>query len=547
MPKIKFENGVVVNVEGNPTQADIEEIASQMGVKKAETPGGVSGAFKRGWSGLKEDLNKRTEKAGEAMAAQQSGASKALQVAGQGFGTIGDVIGAGITTTASALTPDEPEQAIKTKFTEGVKKIMETQTVKGKMEKYSKFKEENPELAGNIEAVGNIADAFLNAVGVGASTKGAKQIGKATLKTGAKAIEDVAMAGEKVAKSEAVTKASDIFKQAVTKAGEFTGATEVGLEEAKKAFKENLLQQIEGKSSSLKKLDKTRSDVIDTIASNPKYHPEIDAENKTFNVASASRNMAQDRQSYVDQLADLFNKVDDKFGGYDTNAIIQKVSENVLGKNNTAKLVALGGKDSSFVKETQKLLSNISKVYGEKVPRSEIWKLRQTIDKAINSMSDNQVAKSLRQDVRKAFAQSLETSLPGDTKDIVKRTMGEMQKIIEAENYTNDVLKGFKIQGGKMTDLVRNAVSTEVGKAVGIGGGGALLGIPGAALGFAASKKVGEWLAKNTLLNASQRNAILKVVKETPEVFDDMKAYLESLNKEGGTKSLKEGLKKLGK
>lgn len=547
MPKIKFENGVVVNVEGNPTQADIEEIASQMGIKKAETPGGVTGAFKRGWQGLKEDLNKRVDNTGQAMNANQSGASKALQVAGQGFGTIGDVIGAGVTTAASALTPDDAEQAIKTKFTEGVKKIMETNTAKSTMDKYSKFKEENPELAGNIEAIGNIGDAFLNAVGVGAAEKGVKQIGKAALKTAGKTAEDIAMAGEKVAKSEAVTKASDLFKQAGTKVGEFVGKTEVGSEEAKQAFKENLLQQIEGKSSSLKKLDKTRSDVIDTIASDPRYHPEIDAENKTFNVANASKNLSQDRQKYTDQLADLFNKVDEKFGGYDTNAIIQKVSENVLGKNNTAKLVALGGKDSAFVKETQKLLSNIGKVYGEKVPRSEIWKLRQTIDKAINGMSDNQVAKSLRQDVRKAFAQSLETSLPGDTKDIVKRTMGEMQKIIEAENYTNDVLKGFKIQGGKMTDLIRNAVGTEIGKSVGVGGGAILGGLPGAAAGFVASKKLGEWLAKNTLLNASQRNAILKVVKETPEVFDDMKAYLESLNKEGGTKSLKEGLKKLGK
>ncbi|MDY0388773.1 MAG: hypothetical protein RBT65_16945 [Methanolobus sp.] len=197
MPKIKFENGVVVNVEGNPTQADIEEIASQMGIKKAETPGGVSGAFKRGWSGLKEDLNKRTEKVGEAIGAQQSGASKALQVAGQGFGTIGDVIGAGITTAASALTPDEPEQAIKTKFTEGVKKIMETQTAKGMMEKYYKFKEENPELAGNIEAVGNIADALLNATGVGAGVKGAEIAGKGAIRAGVKGVEELASAGSK--------------------------------------------------------------------------------------------------------------------------------------------------------------------------------------------------------------------------------------------------------------------------------------------------------------------------------------------------------------
>ncbi|NCU31548.1 MAG: hypothetical protein EOM23_01125 [Candidatus Moranbacteria bacterium] len=207
MPKIKFENGVVVNVEDNPTQADIEEIASQIGVKKAETPPGVSGAFKRGWTGLKEDLNKRVDNTGKAMNTDQSVASKALQVAGQGFGSIGDVIGAGIGTAASAVTPDAIEQPIKNKFTEGVQKIMQTETAKGAMEKYGKFKEENPELVGNIEAVGNIADAFLNAVGVGAGAKGAKIAGKEALKAGEKAVvgagETIAQGAGKVAEKTA--------------------------------------------------------------------------------------------------------------------------------------------------------------------------------------------------------------------------------------------------------------------------------------------------------------------------------------------------------
>lgn len=198
MPKIKFENGITVNVEGNPTQQDIEEIASQLGIQKSETPGGVSGAFKRGWQGLKEDLNKRVDNTGKAVNTNQSGASKTLQVLGQGFGTIGDVIGAGVTTAASAITPDEIEQPLKNKFTEGVKKIMETQTAKSAMDKYGKFKEENPELAGNIEAVGNIADAFLNAVGVGAGAKGAKIAGKSALEAGEKAIKET---GEAVAKT----------------------------------------------------------------------------------------------------------------------------------------------------------------------------------------------------------------------------------------------------------------------------------------------------------------------------------------------------------
>jgi len=184
MPKIKFENGVTVNVQGNPTQQDIEEIASQLGVSKAETPGGVSGAFKRGWKGLKEDLNKRVDNTGKAVNADQSGASKVLQVAGQGFGTIGDVIGAGVSTAASAITPDSIEQPIKNKFTEGVKKIMETKTAKTAMDKYEQFKNENPELAGNIEAVANIADAFTNALAVGAGAKGVKVAGKGAIRAG---------------------------------------------------------------------------------------------------------------------------------------------------------------------------------------------------------------------------------------------------------------------------------------------------------------------------------------------------------------------------
>ena len=214
MPQIKFENGVVVNVEGNPTQADIDEIAQKVGVQGQQSPGGVTGAFKSGWQGLKESLSKRVDNTGKAMNADQGGASKTLQVAGQGFGSIGNVIGAGITTAASAVTPDEAETAIKNKFTEGVQKIMQTQTAQGAMDKYSKFKEENPELAGNIEAIGNIADAFANAIGVGAGAKGAKIAGKEALKAGEKAVVGT---GEAIAKG--AGKVAEKTAQGISKIG----------------------------------------------------------------------------------------------------------------------------------------------------------------------------------------------------------------------------------------------------------------------------------------------------------------------------------------
>lgn len=196
MPKIRFENGTVVNIEGNPTQQDIDEIASKVGVKPAGNPGGVVGAVKTGWNNLKENLNKRVDNTGAAMNANQNVASKTLQVLGQGFGTIGDVVGAGIETAASAITPDAIEQPIKEKFTEGVKKIMGTQTAQNAVKTYDEFKKNHPELAGNLEAVANIADAALMATGVGEAGKVAEQVIKQGVKQGTKTVIG---AGEKIA------------------------------------------------------------------------------------------------------------------------------------------------------------------------------------------------------------------------------------------------------------------------------------------------------------------------------------------------------------
>jgi len=175
MPIVKFENGVSVNIEGNPTQADIEEIASQLGVSKPQEK--ESGILKRNWEDLKSSLNKRVDNTGEAMNRDQNVGSKTLQVLGQGFGTIGDVTGAGVSTALDAAQLKKPLE-------KGVQKIFETEPVKNTIKAYQGFKQEHPGAAGNIEAVGNIADALLNAIGVGATAKGAKIIGKGALEAG---------------------------------------------------------------------------------------------------------------------------------------------------------------------------------------------------------------------------------------------------------------------------------------------------------------------------------------------------------------------------
>jgi hypothetical protein len=147
----------------------------------------------------------------------------------------------------------------------------------------------------------------------------------------------------------------------------------------------------------------------------------------------------------------------------------------------------------------------------------------------VNSISDTNVKKSIRQDVRTAFQETLEKSVPAN-QNLVRGAMTELQKLIEARNYSAEVLNGFKIRGGKLTDIVRNAVATNVGQIAGGGVGGAVGGIPGAAMGWVASEKIGNWLAKNTLSNAADRRALAKLKVEQPTIWKDIQKYIDELN-----------------
>jgi hypothetical protein len=557
MPKIKFENGVVVNVEGNPTQADIDEIAQNIGIGTDRTQGvfGGQGALAKGFSNIKESIKRSGEDLDKTLNTQGVSTPVKTIKASSGIakGILEPLFEAAVMTPARVGgeliekgTGYDINEAIAQNTQKLVEKGLNTQTAQKVMEGYQKLEEKDPESAMALRSLLDIGEV--------ASYGGGGAVGKKTLQSTARGIKtgaETVAGGVKRATTPFTEKVAQLGGKGVSRAEEglgktkeLFGKTEVLPEEAKKAFKENLLEQIEGKKTSIKKLDKTRSDIIDTIASDPRYHPEIDVENKTFNVAKATQNLQSDIQNYSRQLGDLFSKVDEAYGGYSVKDIAQKIKDKVLTEKNRSKLTLLGGQEGSFVKQTAKLLEDISKSYGDAVPRQELWKLRQGIDKAINSISDTQLAKSLRQDVRKAFAEALETSIPGDQKEMVKRAMGEMQKIIEANSYMDDVLKGFKIQGGRLTDIIRDQTATQTGALTGGLAGGIFGGPVGALGGFVASKKIGEFLAKNTLLNASQRKAIQNLVRETPEVFDDIKEYLKQFGKKGGLKDQMEGLKK---
>lgn len=201
MAKIRFENGVVVNFNGNPTPQDIEEVAQKLGISKKKSSFGQD---------IKESFKLRTDKLSESYLRQQQGKQSVgesiLQTVGQGAGLIGDVAFSGVSRLASAITPDAIEKPAVEASKKLITKAVSTPLVSGAVSKYQKFAEEQPRAAANIGAVGNIASMI--PVGKAGSVAG-KVVGKTALNTA----KIVGKAGEQVA-----TKGANLSKFGISQA-----------------------------------------------------------------------------------------------------------------------------------------------------------------------------------------------------------------------------------------------------------------------------------------------------------------------------------------
>lgn len=125
--------------------------------------------------GVMEAFNKRKQEYGEALDRDQNIASDIVQGVGQVAGFAGDVAFEGIKAASPEFVREGAGKAAEF--------IGEQQIVQDAAGAYGDWKEENPEFAGNVEAVGNIAG-FIPGAGVG--IKGAKiagEVGEALVKT----------------------------------------------------------------------------------------------------------------------------------------------------------------------------------------------------------------------------------------------------------------------------------------------------------------------------------------------------------------------------
>ena len=110
MAKIKFEDGTVVNFNGDPTENDVNEIASKLNLGKTGVePQSVKQEEPGYMQSLVSSAEKRADTVGGILASKQSPFSKAAQVFGQGAGLGADIIGGGISRIASAVGSKIPE------------------------------------------------------------------------------------------------------------------------------------------------------------------------------------------------------------------------------------------------------------------------------------------------------------------------------------------------------------------------------------------------------------------------------------------------------
>lgn len=250
-----------------PEELQIANRAKELGKSKEEAMAGIlkyrasqtstlavapekPGFFSR----IGTDLQKRGANVNQAFNRDQNFASKALQLVGQGAGFAGDILTEGIKSGSevTGLTENVIKPTIEAAKPVALD-ILQTpigqkglEAVKGGVEMYNAFKQENPEAAGNLEAVINIASILPPAK--------ASQVGASLATTGAGVIKSSVAGATKTAKNATVDTIENIGKKVV--APSVSDATRVSLN-PKKALAgtgQDITVSVGGKTKKLSEL-----------------------------------------------------------------------------------------------------------------------------------------------------------------------------------------------------------------------------------------------------------------------------------------------------
>lgn len=177
MAKIKFENGVVVNFNGDPSPEDIEEVARTVFGQEEK-----KGFFGRAFDNLKE-------RGGQIKNTFEETAEGKISPAETGVRFVGDVAGGVFDIAGAALSPQFEKLAEK----EWAKPVF--QALSSGMDKYESWKNENELNRRTAEVV----EALTEIVGVPTGGSLAKATGKSLLRAGVKTGGKAGEASAKIA------------------------------------------------------------------------------------------------------------------------------------------------------------------------------------------------------------------------------------------------------------------------------------------------------------------------------------------------------------
>jgi hypothetical protein len=190
--KLGIPSAGVSATNNTANRVDELDAAWSGGNTQREYQSGLPGLVKN----VKEDFDTRKEKVEAAKTktkeGKQSMVSTIFQTLGQGAGLVGDI---GFDVLKSVFKP-EIRKGVDDFTAATVKKIIQTPVVEDQIKHYKSFKENHPELAGNLEAALNIVSVLPIGKGAALGVKAGERALKATTKVG-KTVEEGAQVGLK--------------------------------------------------------------------------------------------------------------------------------------------------------------------------------------------------------------------------------------------------------------------------------------------------------------------------------------------------------------
>jgi hypothetical protein len=308
--------------EAKPESKLGASIRSATGIQ--ETPGDATGILQElgsGFNRLAEQFQKRignfTQSFQKSAAGEISPVRTGLTALGQTAGFLGDVVGEAVLTDLEVITPEILEDAIKS----GARRVFSTEAGQSALRAidkgataYGEWKEENPDLAMDLESVVNIASLL--------------PIGRT--RTGVKALGEVAGAaergvGKKIA-TQTIDEALDIVKP-VLKKGERIEAFATG-----RGVESGPLKRIEFAPTTLDRaVAESAADVVNknksAIQNIASLQDAISSRSTVLRNELVSRNLQFDEDALLNRLLDAKNQSKVVFAG-DTG--LQNAYDNVV-------------------------------------------------------------------------------------------------------------------------------------------------------------------------------------------------------------------------